>query len=135
VSLAKQVPLRVLLAEDDDEMRRLVAVSLRRDGCEVIEASDTKQLAAFLEVTLVFRAAVAPVDLIVSDVRMPGGDAIHVLRTLRARGLRTPLIVITAFSDAKTRAEAHALGATFFEKPFQVDELRAVVSALAPRSP
>lgn len=116
----------VLLAEDDEELRRLLASKLRRRGCDVIEARNGAQL-----VELVFERAVeplpdslAPAALIITDHRMPGRTGLEVASLLRAVNWVTPLIVISAFIDAQTQAEARRLGvAAVFDKPFDLDEL------------
>lgn len=116
----------VLLAEDDEELRRLLARKLRRCGCEVIEARNGLQL-----VELVYERAVeplpdslAPAALIITDHRMPGRTGLEVASLLRSVNGSTPLIVISAFTDAQTQAEARRLGVTaVFDKPFDLDEL------------
>jgi len=73
------------------------------------------------------------VDLIVSDVRMPGSSGMDILAAMRRMGVRTPVILMTAFGDAQTRARAEALDALLFDKPFDVDDLREVVAGLLAR--
>lgn len=120
-------PIRVLLAEDDTEMRRLLVSALRRERCEVIEARNGLQLLSQLE-----QEAERPaLDLIISDVRMPGRSGLEVLRVLRLTDRHTPVILITGFGDPDTHAEAHALGAlAVFNKPFDLDDLRTLVVSL-----
>lgn len=121
---------RVLIAEDDRAMRTLVSLSLRRAGLEVIEAHDGTALRAFVDTFIDH-----PVDLIVTDVCMPGPSGLDVLERLRAADHRTPVIVMTAFADERARERALALGATLFDKPFELTELRvAALRLLAPLS-
>jgi DNA-binding response OmpR family regulator len=128
-SRSAAVAVHVLIAEDDTEMRRLLADALRRSGCEVAEAKDGSQLFA------VCSAGDGPAfDVIVSDQRMPGRTGLDVLADLRRRGWRGAFVLITAFGDAETHAWASRLGAAVFDKPFDLDELRRRVLALA-RSP
>ncbi|MEZ4359208.1 MAG: response regulator [Kofleriaceae bacterium] len=118
----------VLLAEDDEELRKLLARKLRRRGCDVLEARNGAQL-----VELVFERAVDPLPdsvipaaLIITDHRMPGRTGLEVLSLLRSVNWATPLIVISAFADQETHAEARRLGvAALFDKPFDLDELTA----------
>ncbi|HEV8325337.1 MAG TPA: response regulator [Myxococcota bacterium] len=111
-------PPRVLVAEDDHEMRSLLVATLRRDGCVVEEAVDGADLLARLS---------AGFDLVISDVRMPGLTGLEVLARLRRAGGSTPFILITAFGDADLHAEARRVGtATVFDKPFDLDDLRTV---------
>jgi CheY-like chemotaxis protein len=125
-------PIRVLLAEDDPEMRRLVAERLRHEGFEVLEAKDGLQLDQLVRTALLraTREGIA-VDLVVSDVRMPGRTGLQALADLRRIDGTTPFILITAFGDAELHDEAHRLGATaVFDKPFELDDLCAKVSDL-----
>lgn len=118
---------RVLLAEDDREMRALLASALRRDGYEVIEAHSGFNLLEEMGVLLQHGEA-APVDLIISDQRMPGFLGLEILSGLRQAGWSLPFILITGFGDRETHEEARRLGATaVFDKPFDLDELRAAV--------
>lgn len=116
---------RLLIAEDDDEMRRLLQIALRRDGYDVV-ALDSGS--ALLERLLERDDANLGVDLVVSDVRMPGLLGTDVLAVLRARGFTVPVILITAFCEDSLANEAARLGATaLFSKPFDLDDLRTAV--------
>jgi DNA-binding NtrC family response regulator len=122
-------PIRVLLAEDDTEMRRLLVSALLRERCEVIEARNGLQLWEQLERAV--RGQQHELDLIISDVRMPGRSGLDVLRVLRRTDRQTPVILITAFGDPDTHAEAYKLGAlAVFNKPFDLDDLRTLVTSL-----
>ena len=126
---------RVLLAEDDDAFRRLLAGALRRGGFEVIEARDGRELVDRLA-SLLPGAGPSdgmPIDLIVSDIRMPGITGLDVLDKLRLADWATPVILITAFGDNATRAEAIRLGATMFDKPFDLSDLRTMALHLTGR--
>lgn len=121
---------RILLAEDDPDFRGLLASALRQDGYEVLEAETGTELAEILA-SLQFRHQ-EPVDLIISDMRMPGFPPLDVLEGFRL-ALRTPFIVMTAFGSDTMRADARRLGAAyFFDKPFVIEELMEAVSTLAP---
>lgn len=123
-------PPRVLVAEDDPEMRRLVVDALREDGYEVTEATDGDQLQVM--VTAAGGGSSASVDLIISDVRMPMRSGLDILRSVRSADWAVPVILMTAFSDDATRASADALGAILFDKPFALDDLRTAVVNLLP---
>jgi DNA-binding NtrC family response regulator len=123
--------LRVLLAEDDREMRRLLVSTLRKARCEVIEAGSGVQLWEAISRAGFGTAPELAIDLIVSDVRMPGKSGLEVLSGLRRSADPTPVILITAFGDNETHCEAHRLGAlAVFNKPFDLDDLGRVVVAL-----
>ena len=112
---------RVLLAEDDEEMRRLLASALRKSHYEVLEAADGKELLERLSQT---RAGAPPVDLIVTDVRMPRLTGIQALRQIHDSGFDIPVVVITAFGDHATRIDAWLHGASaVLDKPFEVEDL------------
>jgi DNA-binding NtrC family response regulator len=127
--------IRLLVAEDDPEMRRLLCERLRRDGFDVVEAADGTQLLEYIH-THVLRPArdEQAVDLVISDVRMPGRTGLDVLADLRTRDWAVPFIVITAFGDRETYGEAQRLGAAaVFDKPFELDDLcTAVINLVAP---
>ncbi|WP_437764600.1 response regulator [Sorangium sp. So ce281] len=123
-------PIRVLLAEDDRELRLLLATALRRDGYEVLEAHDAKHLLELMGEALVSGNG-APVDVVVSDIRMPGASGLDLLAGLRRDDWTTPVVLITAFGDPETHAEAYRLGAdAVLDKPLDVDDLRLVVQTL-----
>jgi DNA-binding response OmpR family regulator len=118
---------RILLAEDDVEMRRFVSLSLRKDGYDVLEVGSGDDLLAQLGQALTY-AATFNVDLIISDIRMPGISGLEVLAGLRTYVGAPPIVLITAFGDAATHAEAERLGAVaVFDKPFDMDDVRAFV--------
>lgn len=124
---------KVVVAEDDPDLRHLVAEGLRRDGYDVEEAEDGFALAERIE-----RTDLEPVDLIISDVLMPGRTGLELLMDLRnpfRPGVcNTPVILITAFGDDQTHHHADTLGAFLFDKPFDVDDLRTcAISLVAPR--
>ena len=117
---------RLLLAEDDFELRDLLACVLRADGHEVVEARDGHELWTLLHED--DPSGQEPFALVVSDVRMPGLTAFDVLTKLQRSLSNTPVILITAFGDQTTHLRALRLGASrVFDKPFDCDELRAAV--------
>ncbi|HEX8789881.1 MAG TPA: response regulator [Polyangiaceae bacterium] len=127
-------PPRVLLAEDDDEMRQLVAEALRSDGYDVIAVSDGGRLLVTLALELIGNDDRALVDLLVLDVRMPIRSGMQVLEQLRAGNWRVPTILMTAFADPSMRERAIQLGAMLFDKPFDLDDLRTAASCLLRRT-
>ena len=121
-------PARVLVAEDDTEMRRLVVEALRKDGYDVTEVADGGRL--LVELAHQVTTNYEQVDLIVSDVRMPICSGLQIIEALRTAHCATPIILMTAFGDDATRARASLAGALLFDKPFDLDELRATVARL-----
>jgi DNA-binding response OmpR family regulator len=118
---------RVLIADDDAQMRRLVRGVLQRDGFEVVEASDGLDA---LEA-----AQQGGVDLVILDLDMPRLDGLGVLEELRAQ-VRTaclPVIVLTA-QHGESEEKALDLGAhDYLSKPVQTRSLVARVRAVLKR--
>jgi len=71
-----------------------------------------------------------PVDLVVSDVRMPICTGMQLLEQMRAAAWQVPVILMTAYGDAMIRERAVVLGAMLFDKPFVLGDLRAAVASL-----
>ena len=125
------VPARLLLAEDDSELRALLATSLREDGFDVVEVGDGNALVDRLAEAMAADGSLDGFDIVVSDIRMPGFSALEVMIGMRRMLFRTPVVLITAFGDPKTHERAKRLGASLvIDKPFDVDELRSAVSEL-----
>lgn len=117
---------RVLIAEDDDSMRHLLADTLRRAGCDVIELHNGADLLRMLGHMFLRVPDGRPIDLVITDFRMPLATGLDALEILRARDWSLPVILITAFGDEAVHEEARRLGAVaVFDKPFPIDELRS----------
>jgi len=116
---------RVLLAEDDPEMRQLMAWALRKDGYQVEEVGDGDELLRSLG-TVGTEEGARP-DVIVSDIRMPGCTGLEVLERLRREHQTLPVVLVTAFGDRETHSHAERLGAQLLDKPFSLDDLRKTV--------
>lgn len=121
-------PRTIFLADDDDDMRSLVASTLRSDGYDVIEARDGAEL-----LELLGNVSTWPwtrPDVIVTDVLMPGYSGLGVLGALRGTRWNIPVFVITARRDAEIVEDALRLGASrVFLKPFDITDLRAAIVA------
>ncbi|MFW3462629.1 response regulator transcription factor [Streptomyces microflavus] len=118
---------RILVAEDEPEVRAAVEDGLRIEGYEVRGVGDG--LAALSAV-----AAWEP-DALVLDVMMPVLDGLGVCRRLRAVEDRTPVLVLTALSSVAERVDGLEAGADdYLVKPFALDELVARVRALLRRA-
>ncbi len=122
---------RVLVAEDDEEIRTVMCASLRDDGYDVTEAVDGSELVDWIAATVEGQAQ--PFDVIVSDIQMPGFTALDVMAGLRRAVSRIPIILTTAYGDANTRLTARRLGARrVLDKPFDLSALRAAVAEALP---
>ncbi|RYZ42174.1 MAG: sigma-54-dependent Fis family transcriptional regulator [Myxococcaceae bacterium] len=112
---------RVLVVDDDAGVRYTLRGLLEDDGLSVEEAVDGEAALARLD-------AEPPVDLVLSDLRMPRVDGMELLRRLRARSPAPSVILITAHGSERHAVEAMKLGALdYFRKPFDVDDVLAVV--------
>ena len=125
----------ILLAEDDKEMRVLLAGALRRAGYAVTECGNGVELLDHLGSYVLPDEEHEEVDLVISDIRMPGLTGLEILEGLSRRGDLPPFILITAFGDVETHARAKHWGAlAMFDKPFDVDDLVAKVRKVVPLS-
>jgi DNA-binding response OmpR family regulator len=121
----------ILLAEDDAEMRSMLSLALSQEGYSVIECRNGEELTLCLKESS--SQASERVDLVISDIRMPGMSGLGVLATHGQKPKCPPIILMTAFGDPKTRSEAARMGAAaFFDKPFGLDELIRKVREIAP---
>lgn len=121
---------RVLLAEDDEAMRALVADVLRHDGYEVIEVANGRDLFWCMERAERGRA----IDVVVSDIRMPAYDGLDVVEAWAEIGSRASVVLMSAFPDPDARRRADSLGVVLLEKPFSFDRLQRLVRALSTRT-
>ncbi|HET7647584.1 MAG TPA: response regulator transcription factor [Gaiellaceae bacterium] len=120
--------MRILVVEDEPKMAALVARALREEG----HAAD---VAAQGEDAL-WMAQAAPYDAIVLDVMLPGVDGFEVLRRLRADGVWTPVLMLTARDAVGDRVGGLDSGADdYLTKPFSFAELFARLRAIARRGP
>jgi two-component system, OmpR family, response regulator MprA len=119
--------VRVLVVDDDSAVRRSLSTALGRDGYEVLAAEGGNAALAHL--------ATASVDAIVLDVAMPEPSGLEVCRRLRARGDRTPILMLTARGLIDDRVAGLDAGADdYLVKPFALAELRARLHALLRRN-
>lgn len=118
---------RILVAEDQTDIRDLLVLNLQSAGYEVTSAPDG--LAAMASETARNN------DLLILDLMMPGLDGLELCKALRARGCITPILMLTAKSTELDRVLGLELGADdYLTKPFSLAELLARVKALLRRS-
>jgi DNA-binding response OmpR family regulator len=114
---------RILVADDDVEMVALIDRALRKAGYDVVSCHNGWDILKILGFFPPSRAR-KHIDLVISDIRLPGITGIEALRVGSYAGSFPPLILITAFGDAWTHAEAKRLGAAdLLDKPFDIDVL------------
>ncbi len=118
---------RILIAEDQTDIRDLLALNLQGAGYDVVQASDGREALAAQDRQ--------PADLLVLDLMMPHMDGLDVCKALRARGCATPILMLTAKSTELDRVLGLELGADdYLTKPFSLAELLARVKALLRRA-
>jgi two-component system, response regulator, stage 0 sporulation protein F len=119
---------RLLVAEDDPAFRYLVASALRADGHDVVEVSNGVDLLDALGGSLIPGWGADTLDLVLSDVRMPGWTGIDALASLGHGQALPPVVFITAFGDDELHRRALLAGAVaVFDKPIDIDDLRLFV--------
>ena len=117
---------RILIAEDDEQVRRSVERALTLEGFRVTTVGDG--------ITALTAAATDPPDAIVLDLMMPGTDGMTVCRRLRATGDRTPILMLTARHELSDRVAGLDAGADdYLTKPVALEELLARLRALLRR--
>jgi DNA-binding NtrC family response regulator len=123
--------VRILLAEDDDELRWALTDLLRTEGYEVVAVADGRALFEHLGAAMLLERRDHPADVIVSDVRMPGLTGMELLESVRSRGWPTPVVLMSAFGDDDIRRRADALGAAaFLDKPIDPAKLQRVIDGV-----
>ncbi|MBL9120955.1 MAG: response regulator [Phycisphaerae bacterium] len=118
---------RILTVDDSPTMRRMIEMTVKTGGYEVVEAADGQAALELLKN--------CSVDLVISDINMPNLNGIELTRQLRAnpKFSKTPIILLTTESDPEKKQEGKAAGATgWIVKPFKQDQLLAVVSKVLP---
>jgi two-component system, OmpR family, response regulator len=118
---------RLLVVDDEPNIRELLSASLRYAGFEVATAADGQQALAMADS---FRP-----DLLVLDVMMPGLDGFGVVRRLRQAGRHTPVLFLTARDAAEDKVSGLTLGGDdYVTNPFSLDEVLARIRAVLRRS-
>jgi DNA-binding response OmpR family regulator len=121
------MPPHILVAEDQADIRDLIALNLRQAGYRVSTVGDGAAALA--------HQAEQPGDLLVLDLMMPALDGLEVCKALRARGGAVPILMLTAKSTELDRVLGLELGADdYLTKPFSMAELLARVKALLRRA-
>ncbi|HCW0177275.1 acetoacetate metabolism transcriptional regulator AtoC [Citrobacter freundii] len=111
---------RILIVDDEENVRRMLATAFSLQGHETHDASDGKAaLSLFSEIQP---------DVVLMDIRMPEMDGIDALKVMRTQQPRIPVILMTAYAEVETAVEALRSGAfDYVIKPFDLDELSMVI--------
>ena len=111
-----QLQPRILLAEDDPALRRMLKLNFEKEGWFVLEAANGEES---LRLTRQNR-----VDVAVLDVMMPKLDGLSVCKTLRSEGIQLPILFLTAKNQIQDRVEGLSIGGDdYLGKPFHLEEL------------
>ncbi len=116
---------RIVLADDEINLRKVLGAILRRDGYEVLEAADGEQA---LQLINGVGAEGGEVAALITDLRMPRLDGMGLLRKVVAEHPDIPVVMITAHGSVDSAVEAVKLGAfDYIEKPFEQEQIRQVI--------
>jgi two-component system alkaline phosphatase synthesis response regulator PhoP len=123
------LPRKILVVEDEKEIRDLLAHYLRKEGFSTVLAPDGE--------TAILRARKEKPDLVLLDILLPKADGLEVLRTIRSDDTigRTPVVMLTAKGDETDRVVGLELGADdYILKPFSPREVVARIKAILRRT-
>jgi len=110
----------ILIVEDEAKMRRLLELNLADDGFQTLSAGDAETGLKLLQN--------GPVDLVLTDLKLPGMNGLDFLAEVKRFHASLPVVVMTAFGTVETAVEAMKAGASdYVLKPFSLDEMRMVV--------
>src|SRR6202161_4558997 len=110
----------ILIVEDEAKMRRLLELNLGDDGFTTLSAEDAETGLKLLREN--------PVDLILTDLKLPGMNGLEFLHAVKRQNAALPVVVMTAFGSVETAVDAMKAGATdYVLKPFSLAEMRMVV--------
>lgn len=114
-------PQQTILAVDDEpNMRRLLEISLRQAGYKAVSAGNGREALALIQEQ--------PIDLVVSDLHMPGMNGLLLLEALRKQYEHLPFIMVTAQGEIKTAVAAMKLGASdYILRPFELETLEIAI--------
>jgi len=114
---------RVLVAEDDDSLREMMASRLRHDGCEVVEARTGDEALDLISQIRDGRGPIDGLDLLIMDIRMPGLSGLEVGYLVRSWSVSAPLLFVTAYPEPELLDEMRQLRARVIAKPFGLSRL------------
>ena len=110
----------ILIVEDEAKMRRLLELNLGEDGFTTFSAEDAETGLKLLSEN--------PIDLVLTDLKLPGMNGLEFLQTIKRQNAALPVVVMTAFGSVETAVEAMKAGASdYVLKPFSLTEMRMVI--------
>ncbi len=118
--------MRILYAEDEVAINEAVTTILKKNNYTVDSVYDGDEALSYLKVT--------DYDIIVLDIMMPKLDGLSVLKSIRSRGIKTPVLMLSAKGELEDKIEGLDLGADdYLTKPFETEELLARLRAISRR--
>ena len=112
----------ILVVDDELSMREFLKILLEKEGYSAITASDGKKAVKEIENE--------KIDLVISDIRMPGMGGLELLDTIKKSKPSLPFIMVTAFASPEDAVQAMKHGAyDYLTKPFKVDEIKEIISS------
>src|SRR6201984_3773759 len=110
----------ILIVEDEAKMRRLLELNLGEDGFTTFSAEDAETGLKLLQQN--------PIDLVVTDLKLPGMNGLEVLQAIKRQNAALPVVGMTAFGSVETAVDAMKAGASdYVLKPFSLGEMRMVI--------
>ena len=118
---------KVLIVDDEPNMRRILKANLRMDNHTCVEASNSSEAVA--------RLSKEDFDVVVTDQKMPGGTGLDVLRAVQESDPTTSVIFLTAVGTVELAVESMRQGAfDFLTKPFEIDVMKATIRRACERT-
>ncbi len=123
-----QTELKVLVVDDDEDMRATLMDFISRMGAKVKTVSDV------VDAKRILMSEPAPFDLVLTDLKLPGGSGLDVVKAAHVRSSETLVTIITGFASLETAIEAVRLGAyDYITKPFSLEEIGVQVRNMMER--
>src|SRR6516162_8192906 len=107
----------ILIVEEEGKRRRLLGLNMGDDGITTLSAEDAETGLKLLGQN--------PIDLVLTDLKLPGMDGLEFLQAVKRQNAALPVVVMTAFGSVETAVEAMKAGASdYVLKPFSLTEMR-----------
>jgi len=120
--MKKDHKIRLLIVDDDKEIRNILSIFLAEGGEFIIDTAGTGEEAFSKHIN-------ASYDIVVTDINMPGMNGIELIKQIRKREDTVEFIIITGYASVDTAIDAVRLGAfDYVVKPFKFDELKIVIN-------
>jgi len=132
LTTALSPPFRVLLVEDDGDLRRLIAAELKRDRFEVLDCGNAREAVRQPVWSPAMSGDPWSIDVVLTDLRLGDIDGMALLQRIADAGVDVPVVLISGFGGPSVRARAARLGAAaFLDKPVAMPALLRLVRQLA----